>query len=229
HKLPPSVYGNLFIPEPVGRLVRRAKVKIEDGKKVLYNAYDEREFLASKDLNFRPVQANTGPDGCLYIVDMYRGIIQESNWTKEGSHIRPVIMRKGLDRNIGRGRIYRIVHEQIKPDKKPYLLDESVNGLLSYLGHPNGWYRNTAQKLIILKNDQSIVPALKEIALNNESFWTNMFGDKDYGLERVHALWTLEGLHAVDQPLVIKKLSDADPRVRITAVRLCDDWLRKGD
>lgn len=229
HKLPPSVYGNLFIPEPVGRLVRRAKVEIENGKKVLYNAYDQQEFLASKDLNFRPVQASTGPDGCLYIVDMYRGIIQESNWTKEGSHIRPVILRKGLDKNIGRGRIYRIVHEQIEPDKKPHLLDEPVDDLLDYLGHPNGWYRNTAQKLIILKNDRSVVPALKEIARNNESFWTNMFGNKDYGLERVHALWTLEGLQVVDQPLIIEKLSDADPRVRITAIRLCDDWLRKGD
>lgn len=229
HKLPPSVYGDLFIPEPVGRLIRRAKVNVEDGKKVLYNAYDKQEFLASRDLNFRPVQAKTGPDGCLYIVDMHRGIIQESNWTKEGSHIRPVILRKGLDRNIGKGRIYRIVHEQIEPDKKPHLLDESVDDLLGYLGHPNGWYRNTAQKLIILKNDQSVVPALKKIALNNETFWTNIFGNKDYGLERVHALWTLEGLRAIDQQLVMEKLNDVDSRVRITAIRLCDDWLRKGD
>ncbi|MCK0146737.1 cytochrome C [Arenibacter sp. F26102] len=228
-KLPPSTYGDLFIPEPVGRLVRRAKIKNENGKKVLYNAYDEAEFLASTDLNFRPVQAQTGPDGSLYIVDMYRGIIQEGNWTREGSHLRPVILRKGLDKNIGRGRIYRIVHEDIKPAGKPNLLDKSAAELVDYLGHPNGWYRNTAQKLIIIKGDMGVVPELKEIALDNESFWTDNFGDKDYALQRVHALWTLEGLGVVDRNLVLEKFNDEDYRVRIAAVRLSEEFLKKDD
>ena len=228
-KLPPSTYGDLFIPEPVGRLVRRAKVKNENGKKVLYNAYDEAEFLASTDLNFRPVQAQTGPDGSLYIVDMYRGIIQEGNWTRKGSHLRPVILRKGLDKNIGRGRIYRIVHEDIKPAAKPNLLDKSAGELVDYLGHPNGWYRNTAQKLIIIKGDMGVVPKLKEIAKNNESFWTDNFGDKDYALQRVHALWTLEGIGIVDKSLILEKLNDVDPRVRIAAVRLSEEFLKKDD
>ena len=228
-KLPPSTYGDLFIPEPVGRLVRRAKIKNENGKKVLYNAYDEAEFLASTDLNFRPVQAQTGPDGSLYIVDMYRGIIQEGNWTREGSHLRPVILRKGLDKNIGRGRIYRIVHEDIKPAAKPNLMDKSAGELVDYLGHPNGWYRNTAQKLIIIKGDMGVVPKLKEIAKNNESFWTDNFGDKDYALQRVHALWTLEGIGIVDKSLILEKLNDVDPRVRIAAVRLSEEFLKKDD
>jgi len=229
HKLPPSAYGDLFIPEPVGRLIRRAKVENENGKKVLYNAYDEAEFLASTDLNFRPVQAKTGPDGSLYIVDMYRGIIQEGNWTREGSHLRPVILRKGLDKNIGRGRIYRIVHEDIEPGGKPELLDKSPEELVEYLGHPNGWYRNTAQKLIILKGEMGVVPKLKEIAMDNESFWTDNFGDKDYALQRVHALWTLEGLGVVDRNLILKKLNDQDYRVRITAIRLSEEFLKDDD
>ncbi len=229
HRLPPTAYGDLFIPEPVGRLVRRAKVMNENGKKVLYNAYDKREFLASTDLNFRPVQAKTGPDGCLYIVDMYRGIIQESAWTREGSLIRPVIVRKGLDKNIGKGRIYRIVHDEIAPDETPQLLDKTSGELLDYLGHPNGWYRNTAQKLMILKKDQSVVPALKEIALDNEPFWSQFFGDKDYALQRVHALWTLEGLGVIDKALLIKKYDDPDARVRMAAIRLSEEFLKKGD
>eukprot|EP01089_Gocevia_fonbrunei_P011267 TRINITY_DN2445_c0_g2_i1.p1 TRINITY_DN2445_c0_g2~~TRINITY_DN2445_c0_g2_i1.p1 ORF type:complete len:739 (-),score=172.70 TRINITY_DN2445_c0_g2_i1:1941-4157(-) len=228
-KLPPSTYGDLFIPEPVGRLIRRAKIKNENGKKVLYNAYDQAEFLASTDLNFRPVQAQTGPDGSLYIVDMYRGIIQEGNWTREGSHLRPVILRKGLDKNIGRGRIYRIVHEEMEPSGKPKLLDKSAEELVDYLGHPNGWYRNTAQKLIILKGDMGIVPKLKELARDNESFWTDNFGDRDYPIERIHALWTLEGLGVVDKELILEKLKDADPRVRITAIRLSEEFLKKED
>ncbi|WP_158974052.1 c-type cytochrome [Cellulophaga sp. L1A9] len=229
HKLPPSTYGDLFIPEPVGRLIRRAKVRVEDGKKVLYNAYDEAEFMASTDLNFRPTQAKTGPDGALYIVDMYRGIIQESNWTKKGSMIRPVIERKGLDKNIGKGRIYRIVHEDITPDKAPELLDKNASELVEYLGHPNGWYRDTAQKLIILKDDQSVIPELKEIALDNTSFFGNLFGsDKDLGIERVHALWTLEGLGIVDKDLIKAKFTDEDPRVRLTAIRLSETFLKEG-
>ncbi len=225
HKLPPSMYGDLFIPEPVGRLIRRAKVKNENGKKVLYNAYDKAEFMASTDLNFRPIQAKTGPDGALYIVDMYRGIIQESNWTKEGSTIRPVIMRKGLDKNIGKGRIYRIVHEDIEPDKRPNLLGKSASELIKYLGHPNGWYRNTAQKLIILKDDKSVVKKLEAIARDNSSIFS---GDKDLGLERIHALWTLEGLASLSNDLIIEKLKDEDPRVQVMAIRLSDPLLKSG-
>ncbi|CAH8282525.1 putative membrane-bound dehydrogenase-like protein [Mariniflexile fucanivorans] len=231
HRLPPSTYGDLFIPEPVGRLIRRAKVKIEDGKKVLYNAYDQAEFMASTDLNFRPIQAKTGPDGALYIVDMYRGIIQESNWTKKGSSLRPVIIRKELDKNIGKGRIYRIVHEDIKPDsKKPNLLGKKASDLIEYLGHKNGWYRNTAQKLIILKDDKSVISELKEIASDNNSWWIKLFGtDMDLGIQRVHALWTLEGLGVVDKALIKEKFLDEDERVRVTAIRLSEKFLKAGD
>ena len=230
HKLPPSVYGDLFIPEPVGRLIRRAKIKNVNGKKILYNAYDEAEFMASTDLNFRPVQAKTGPDGALYIVDMYRGIIQESAWTSEGSKIRPVIVRKGLDKNIGRGRIYRIVHEQMEPDDKPQLLNKSAAELLPYLRHPNGWYRNTAQKLIILKDDSSVFPKLQKMASEEESFWSHIFEkESDYALGRIHALWTLEGLGEINKPLLIERYSDKDPRVRITAIRISEELLKSGD
>ncbi|MEO9513484.1 MAG: c-type cytochrome [Flavobacteriaceae bacterium] len=230
HRLPPSTYGDLFIPEPVGRLIRRAKVSIENGKKVLYNAYDEAEFMASTDLNFRPTQAKTGPDGALYIVDMYRGIIQESNWTKKGSFLRPVILRKALDKNIGKGRIYRIVHETIKPDKKPKLLGKKASELIPYLGHPNGWYRNTAQKLIILKDDTSVIEDLKGIAMDNTSFFNSMFNsDKDLGIERVHALWTLEGLGVIDKALIKVKFKDEDSRVRLTAIRLSEHFIKSGD
>lgn len=230
HKLPPSTYGDLFIPEPVGRLIRRAKVKNENGKKVLYNAYHQAEFMASTDLNFRPVQAKTGPDGALYIVDMYRGIIQESNWTREGSFLRPVIVRKELDKNFGKGRIYRIVHEDIKPDKKPNLQGRKASELIEYLGHPNGWYRNTAQKLIILKDDHTVVPKLKALAKDNSSFFDVIFNkNKDHGIQRVHILWTLEGLGVVDKELIKEKLFDEDPRVRVTAVRLSENFLKAGD
>lgn len=64
----------------------------------------------------------------------------------------------------------------MEPSGKPKLLDKSAEELVDYLGHPNGWYRNTAQKLIILKGDMGIVPKLKELARDNESFGRTTLG-----------------------------------------------------
>jgi len=163
-------YGDLFIPEPVGRLIRRAKMTNVDGKVVLSNPYEKTEFMASTDSNFRPVQVKTGPDGALYIVDMYRGIIQESNWVKKGSYLRPEVERRNLEKNIGKGRIYRIVHEQMPPMKMDKLLPKTSAELLPYLGHANGWYRFNAQKLLVVREATEAIPALKSILIDNESF-----------------------------------------------------------
>ncbi|MCA8966775.1 MAG: protein containing Coagulation factor 5/8 type, partial [Planctomycetes bacterium] len=154
-RLPPELYGNLFVPEPVGRLVRRATVGDDRGKRVLTNAHPGAEFLRTKDANFRPVNMYTAPDGTLYIVDMYRGIIQEGNWVQKGSYLRGVVQQYGLDRNIGRGRIYRLVHDGYTRGPRPRMLDESAAELVAHLGHPNGWWRDTAQKLIVLRGDRS--------------------------------------------------------------------------
>jgi mono/diheme cytochrome c family protein/glucose/arabinose dehydrogenase len=224
-KMPPAA-GDLFIPEPVGRIVRRARVHHNNGKIVLENPYKEAEFLASTDPLFRPVHAATGPDGCLYIVDMYRGIIQEGTWVGEGSYLREVVKRKGYDKFTSRGRIYKIIHEEESEGAKPQLLDKSAEQLISYLGHPNGWWRNTAQKLIILKNDKSVVPELAEIVEDNESMFS---GDKDLALERLHALWTIEGLDAITRDIVKLALVDKDPRVRAAAIKISDRFVEAGD
>lgn len=215
HRMPDDFRGNYFLPEPVGRLVRRAKVHDVDGKRVLENAYEGREFMASTDMNFRPVWSAGGPDGTLYVVDMYRGIIQEGNWVGQGSYLRPQVEKYKLDENIGRGRIYRVVHESVDRDaERPRMLDESPKQLLKHLHHPNGWWRMEAQKLIVLSGDQSVVPALEEMASNAEE-----------PLARVHALWTLEGLDALKEQSAFAALSDEDPRVRQTAIRLVEPLL----
>jgi len=222
-RLPATAEGDLFICEPVGRLIRRAKVMNKNGKRVVKNAYDKAEFLRSTDMNFRPVNTATGPDGALYVVDMYRGIIQEGNWTGPKSYLRPQILRYGLDKNIGRGRIYRIVHDEIPVDKtKPDLLDASPEKLVGYLLHPNGWWRENAQKILIVKNDLSAIPALKKLALNESS-------DRRSQLGRIHALWTLEGLYAIDKSLLLTEMDDKDPVVRKMAIWLSEDYIKKND
>src|SRR5207237_8077677 len=109
-RLPAELRGNVFLPEPVGRMIRRGVVKMNDGITTLKNPYPESEFIRSKDPNFRPVNMATGPDGCLYIVDAYRGIIQEGNWVRAGSYLRPRVEKNGLQINTNHGRVWRIVH-----------------------------------------------------------------------------------------------------------------------
>ncbi len=213
-RLPSDFYGDYIIPEPVGRLVRRAKVVNQDGKIILKNATPGTEFLRSKDANFRPVHAATGPDGCLYICDMYRGIIQEGAWVRPGSYLRGVVENYGLDKNIGRGRIYRIVHNSKKRGPQPEMLSQSPSELVEHLSNPNGWWRDEAQKLIVLSRDPSVVPALEKLAREGSS-----------PIARVHALWTIDGLGKSKPELLLAKLNDKDKRVQKTAIRILEPWI----
>ena len=224
-RLPQDLDGDLLISEPVGRLIRRAKVTNKDGKITLENAYQNEEFIASTDMNFRVVNMYTGPDGCLYLVDMNRGIIQEGNWTGPNSYLRPQIKRYGLDKNIQHGRIYRLVYDGMKPGPKPKMLEESATKLVSYLAHPNGWWRDNAQKELILRNDKSIVPALKTIAAGQ----TNDYIKTTSPLARLHALWTLEGMGALDKSNVENAFKDTDVQIRRAAVILSEAYLKKQD
>jgi Cytochrome c. len=217
--LPKDMVGDLLICEPVGRLIRRAKVANNDGKISLTNAYDHEEFISSSDMNFRPVNTQTGPDGNLYIVDMYRGIIQESEWTKEGSFLRPKILERGLDKNIGRGRIYRLVYDGMKPDTtRPKMLEETPAQLVQYLRHPNGWWRDNAQKLLVLRGDTSVGGALRKMVASSPE-----------QLARIHALWTLDGLGILDLTTLAAALSDRDAQVRKTAVWVADGTAWEND
>ncbi len=226
-RLPASMQGDLFICEPVGRLIRRAKVINRDGMTIVKNAYEKREFLASTDMNFRPINTYTGPDGCLYIVDMYHGIIQESAWTQPDSYIYPQIKRKKLDENLNRGRIYRLVHDNFKPGPTPKLLDATNEELVGYLSHPNGWWRDNAQKLLVIRGDKSVVPSLHKILTNEHAWIDNLtfWKTKPNALSRLHALWTLEGLNAINKEVIIAASTDEDPEIRKAAIRLSERYL----
>ena len=214
-QMPADFQGDYILPEPVGRLIRRAHVTSVDGKYVLSNAYKDSEFIASSDKNFRPVWSATGPDGCLYIVDMYRGIIQEGNWTRKGSYLRGVIDEEGFAKNIGRGRIYRVVHETTRRQAPPKLLEQTSSQLVDSLSHPNGWRRDTAQKLLVLRQDLAVVESLRRLATKGEA-----------GLGRMHALWTLDGLGASERRVLEIALQDSDGRVRMAAMRIAEPLLR---
>ena len=217
-RLPEDMRGDLLFCEPVGRLIRRSKIENKEGMTFIHNIYDKNEFLLSTDPNFRPINICNAPDGSIYIVDMYRGIIQEGNWTKPGSYLRKVIVQHGLDKNAGKGRIWRLTHNDFKPGPQPHMLDETPAQLVAHLDNPSGWWRDTAQKLLVLKGDKSVVPALVQMART----------DKNH-LARIHALWTLEGLNALEKDVILDALKDSHPQVRIAGIRTSEALIKKGD
>src|SRR5215210_2127076 len=224
-RLPEDFVGDYVVCEPVARAIRRARVANENGKTFLRNIYNKQEFISSSDMNFRPVNTATGPDGNLYIVDMHRGIIQQANWTKPETFLRKTIDSIGLAKNIGHGRIYRLVHDDYKPGPKPKMLHESSTSLMAYFDHPNGWWRDNAQKEIVVRGDKSVIPALRKMITEKDGFVSKGPGH----LARIHALWTLEGLEAIDKEVLITALQDEHPQVRRTAVWISEPYLKADD
>ena len=113
-RLPADLYGNVFVAEPAANLVSRI-ILSDDGTTLrARKAYDRGEFLASTDERFRPVYLSNAPDGTLYIVDMYRGVIQQRADITQ--YLRDHIIKHKLERPVGLGRIYRVVHDTTKRD-----------------------------------------------------------------------------------------------------------------
>ena len=199
--------GNAFIPEPSGNLVKRVIVEERDGVLSAKNAYANTEFLTSTDERFRPVNAYTGPDGALYITDMYRGIIQHKSYLTH--YLIANIKDRKLEQPVNAGRIWRIVPDGVKP--QTVKLPAEPAQIVAFLGHTNGVIRDTAQRVLVEKKDPSLVPAIAKVAANGAT-----------PLAKIHALWTLEGMAALTPDVVGACLKDKDAKVRATAVRLAD-------
>ena len=198
HRLPQDLVGDYFYGEVVARIVRRIRPEVREGITYLTNAYPNSEFIRHTDPLFRSVDQATAPDGTMYLVDMYRGIIQESQWTRPGTYLRAKIEQYQLDKVTDHGRIWRLKYDGLERDRtQPRMLNETAAQLVRHLAHPNGWWRDTAQQLLVLKQDKSVVPALQRIVRSSQNL-----------LERFHALWTLEGLGALDPSLAREMMKD---------------------
>src|SRR5690606_36284747 len=152
-RLPADVHGRAFCVEPAAILGSRLILREEGPGVVARKAYEGAEFLASTDERFRPVSLSPGPDGVLYILDMYRGIIQHRDYITE--YLRDQILERDLVLPTGLGRIYRVVHETIERGPMPRLSAATSAELVEYLSHPNGWWRDAAHQLLVQRNDPS--------------------------------------------------------------------------
>jgi putative membrane-bound dehydrogenase-like protein len=203
--------GNAFICEPVHNLVHRL-VLAPDG--ITFGgrrARDEQtsEFLASTDNWCRPVQVRTGPDGAIYVVDMYRYVIEHPRWISP-ERLAHLDVRAGDDK----GRIYRIYRENAPPRKVPRIDGLNAAQLAELLESPSGTLRDQVQMRLAERKDATAVPILERLARTSHRPET-----------RMQALCALEGMGALTASQVRDGLNDADPRVQRQAVRLSEPFL----
>jgi len=219
---PAEYRGNAFIGDVGSNLVHRKTVESnpEDVALVARRATPEREFVASKDIWFRPVQFANGPDGNLYILDMYREVIEHPDSL-------PPVIKKHLDLTSGRdkGRLYRVIRADCTAKKRREQFTRSLPGdattteLVAMLAHPNGWHRTTAARLLYERNDPAAVGELRKLLDNDE---TPIEG-------RVLALYGLQSARQLDAGVLQAALAAADPALREHAARLAGRWLRDPD
>jgi mono/diheme cytochrome c family protein/glucose/arabinose dehydrogenase len=199
-QFPPEMHGNVFVPDSAGHLVGTLKLTDGIAPKATRFFPPEQELIASTDERFRPVNARVGPDGALYLADMYHGIIEHVifivPWlTKQ-------IEQRKLYEGNDHGRIWRIVSER-KVDGGERKVGKTKDELVESLGHANGWQRNTAQRLLVERGED----------IGDPSRFTKP-------LHRLHALWTQQGTGKLTTAQLQKAAMDADPRVRAAAARL---------
>ncbi|HIF31410.1 MAG TPA: c-type cytochrome [Planctomycetaceae bacterium] len=200
--------SSVFVCEPVGHLVTRSIVYPDGSGLNARRAEPKADFLASSDTWFRPASLATGPDGALYLADMYR------MWVEHPKFLPPDIAAR-IDWRAGedRGRIWRIVPERKKAST--FRPPQDDDDLLALLRDPNGWRRRLGQRLIVEGQMQNLVPRLRAmlepIASGNV---------ETAALTRLHALWTLHGLAALTDDDLTRLLRDPGHHLRLAAVQL---------
>lgn len=206
----PEAYRNIsIVGEPVHNLIHVLKVRQHGPTFTAARIEDRKEFLASTDSWFRPVNFISGPDGALYVVDYHRQIVEHPEWMDEET-----AASGKLQNGTDMGRIYRITPTGTQSANwmNALSLDEaSAETLVTHLSSNNVWYRRTAQRLLVERQGQEAAPLLIQLFQNSST-----------ATARLHALWTLEGLGKLDANLIREALADPHAGVRENALVLAE-------
>ncbi len=211
---PKEFDNSTFVAEPVNNLVHVDKLADDGVSYTASRVYQQKEFLASTDSWFRPVNIYTGPDGALYIIDYYRKFIEHPEWMAK-----EVVESGELYEGTEKGRIYRITPVGSKPadwSKSLSLGEASIGQLVEALANTNIWWRRNAQRLLLDRKEKEAIPLLREMAKN-----------VDAPLGRLHALWTLEGLGQLSIEIIKQALMDPVSGIRENAIRLAELYLNE--
>jgi putative membrane-bound dehydrogenase-like protein len=206
---PPEFEGNLFVGDVANNLIHRARA-MEQGLTVsAQDAEPNREFVASADSYFRPVQMANGPDGCLWVVDMYRELI-------EGAAFLPpeILNRMDVASGIDRGRIWRIVPDGSSKPRLPKLSKATTAELVALLEHKNGWHRDTASRLLYERQDRTAADAIRQLARTSSR-----------PIGRAQALGVLEGLGVLGPEDLLIALNDQSAKLREFAIKLAEPFV----
>lgn len=177
---PENFNGNAFVCAPAANTIKRNLISDHGLTVSGINAYADHDFLASTDERFRPVALSGGPDGALYVVDMYRGIIQQADFMTE--FLRKESIDRDLAAPINLGRIYRIKPAQTNAASIPAFSSLTTNDWVELLKHPNGWVRDRAQQWLVWKRPSDAEESLKMLAHDGPA------------VSSIHALWCLDGM-----------------------------------
>lgn len=167
--LTPQHIGDVFICEPAQNLVQR-QILIPNGSTFRSEAADDKaDFLATADSWFRPVYATTGPEGALYICDMYRRVIDHPQYLPEN-------IRATADFESGKdkGRIYRVIGADISAKqqtsgRQPKLAKLDVDEYMKLLMAQNGWVREVARRRIIEEPDGMSRTEMQKLARKRDN------------------------------------------------------------
>lgn len=208
--LPESFQGSVFTCEPTGSLVHQEVLTPEGAAFSWSPPRKGVEFFASTDLWCRPVSMAHGPDGALYVVDMYRAVIEHPQWMPPELRERPDLL-DGKDR----GRIWRIVPEsRVDRPETPKLGEASTAELVALLDHPDGWWRTTAQRLLLQRQDPAAIAPLRDLARASKT-----------PEGRVQAAWLLEHAGELDEETLLGLLRDDHARLREQGALLAEHRL----
>lgn len=210
HAYPPEYQGNLFVGCSQNNLIHRRKLSPEGATFRSVRADEKTEFVRSTDTWFRPVNCINAPDGTLYVLDMSREIIESIHIAND------VVAHLDLTSGRDKGRIYRLTPPGFKVPPQPHLGHATTVELVGYLEHPSGWWRDTAARLLFERQDRSAIEPLRRRLAETTS-----------AVGRMHMLWTLQGLGALDERDLALALADPSPGVREHAVRLAESRVER--
>ncbi len=210
NNFPESFYGMAMTPEPAANLITARYILESNGELSGKPVYPQDELLTSTDERFRPVNLYNAPDGSVYVLDMYHGILQHKKFVT--TYLNKQVASRDLDKNNNTmGRIYRLRWQNTPLHSPAKLSLLSAKELVPYLGGVNGWERDTARRLLVEKNDLTVVKSIEELIKNSHDDVTI-----------INALWALYSLNAVSEHIVFHSLSVDSNKVQGAAIAVAD-------